>query len=292
MSFHRKDFLAILESDAYYKDRVIQSLFYLICSKEAFCCIRDKVNLYKDYSPFFKKCYICNEQNHFIHDCPHGHYIPDPYYIIELVNEKNRAFMQSFVRRIRPKFNALGHKQEVMQHVNKYKVNILDLSFDEKVMEDSPLKFRLSDVEEEEDSVMGISEFENFSDNITATKNQILKLQARHSSQQKKLKSRKIASILNTLKKNLFEDVDEELVFDRVKSFSKYFVHNNVENVISKINQLNEIKRSEKLNDMRRRKSLANIQTARSPTSLLKNIQSFPKLLSLRRRSIQEDFHN
>ncbi len=245
------------------------------------------MNLYKDYSAFLKKCYICNEENHFIHDCPHGHYIPDPRYIIELANEKNRSFMQSFVRKSLPKFNALGHKQEVIQLVNKYKANILDLSFDEKLIQESPPKFRLSDVEEEEDSVMGISEFENFSNNVTATRNQILKLQARHSSHQKKINSRKIASILNTLKKNLFDDVEEEFVFDKVKSFCRYFNHNNVENVISKINQLNEIKRSEKLNDVRRRKSLANIQTARSPSSLLRNIPN--KLMSLRRRSIQED---
>lgn len=92
----RDDFLMIIEKERSKEDM------------EVFYEIKDKIELYSDYTCLEIDCYSCGSSNHLISECPFIHYVIKPIEILKKNTRKEFLFNSKFSRNSkRKKFNAL-----------------------------------------------------------------------------------------------------------------------------------------------------------------------------------------
>ena len=237
--------------------------------------IKDKINLYKNYSDLELICDVCQKLGHFSHNCPILHYQPNYYFVISRYNfydQKRRKFTRSFKKKIGGKI-----KMETIQK-DWFKFAYIEYEFLEELFDNfitQNIELIIENEEEEEEEIVAELDkkelpFSYSSNNrleMNSRKFQMVKnsgsivLTARNSLEsilsprntpmskfqrrayEHKKKSSKIGNSLVIKKRTLFIDDFEEReskIMEKIKSFENYFIYNNIEKVLISFNEKRE----------------------------------------------------
>jgi len=215
--------------------------------------------------------------------------MPDYQNIIRKINYEEKTFMRNFTRKPIRQFHALGHQPEIVSGIEKIQENSsINLPFSKLFLQknsslnNTAIKRRRSrsrDSPNRSPSPEGLREIPSRieEDVVEQSKTaEILKLDElsdESSSESEEERDEEWRARRRQRKKDM-------IIFDSVKIFTKYFPHNNVDNIIKRLNRLNEIHkftpRSDPKPGPKHRKSLLMFLGKKQP---LKN--PFPSLANL-----------
>jgi len=187
-------------------------------------------------------------------------YIPKPQDIISIVNQEDEDFRKGFTRgKQRRKFHALHDREIIIAASDKFKDDILGLIPLQPFSRNSSLTFRpeLRAIRSGEgfspESNKSVFEEENKEKNEYETKPEILSLiqedlmedRSNITTSSPKLRSLRFREFSShymemtkgELTRSQLKKKKPEFVFDKVKIYSRYFPHNNVDNIIRRINK-------------------------------------------------------
>jgi len=212
---------------------------------------------------------VCNLEDHTIRQCPKLHYTPNKKFIIRRALKEKAAWCSAFGRKSHKRFNALTQRNRVVHAVLRAREQILGVINPEEDFEplspernpdseqfELPLFLQEDEFEVKEPIRFPISRSPS---PLTKLSSNSVRLRLKDSNKEIVLNKDKMKTILNALQQTISEVEEEEeklFDFDRVGIYKKYFVHNNVTNVIARINRLNQIKSSLKEHEENKQVSL------------------------------------
>lgn len=204
--------------------------------------MKDKVNLYKDYSLLNVYCYGCESLGHVLLECPRSNIHTTTFEIFKQIDFEDKRFRKSFIRFGRKKYNAISNLKLTQNAALKFMLerkNLIEI-YSTLQQNNYPLDIvsssdsierdfdaNLSDSSEEKKSYAETFVYSNeFSDSLEYL-GPTWEGDARYSGEIIE-KKRKYHQVVN---------------FDRVKNFIYYFPHNNISNVIIKLEEMVQEKR-------------------------------------------------
>ena len=178
---------------------------------EKFCEIKDRVNITKDIEKLQIECFACNEKNHLLIDCPLIHYVPNYLTIIE---RSKRKRIKNIEMNVRKNFERRNNKMNtfiIKKDINFISFfNLVELNDKKSEVESLYHKYESIDC----GKINSLSKFENI-ENIIA----------------------KVLNNKNYFPNEVIKVQPNENYFESIKSFSNYFPHNNVEEILHLINK-------------------------------------------------------
>jgi len=224
-------------------------------NKESYFQIRDTINIYSNYSPLKTECMGCNLEDHLITNCPKLHYIPNREYVIRTFLKDKTYWKQSFQRRNYKRFHALMQRNEVMQASIQAREKFPglfdevedDLISPERSPGSAQLELPIFQVEENEHQIRHPINLPSpiIPSPFTKLSSNSIKLRLKDSKNEIVLNKEKMKNLLSVLQQTILEEEEEEkeeFNFDKGSIFKNYFPHNNMNNIIAKINNHNELK--------------------------------------------------
>jgi len=213
--------------------------------------LKDKINIYQQYSVLQMKCASCGSEDHIIENCPKVHLVLPRDQVIKNYLEETNSQSRSYKRADKRRFNALLDLIEIQKRAKVLikRIGTLGTTNSESELDNHHNKRRRSSyfglvpgdgtVNTSYSSTTNLSDI---GDNMG-----ILKVKRRVSETPERnnraasfsladLDERKKAiPFLPEFEKRIFHNYEESIVFDQVKNFQIYFPHNNVVKILEEL---------------------------------------------------------
>jgi len=204
--------------------------------KETYYQLRDSINVYQDYSMIYSVCLACNREGHPPTNCPFLHYNPDRYHTVKVLLQKQKEFCQSFQRKsTRQRFHALNDLKEIERGIQKLRAN----HFVVQPASVNSIEVNINNMEDMKQKILQDPNLPQCLTLLSGNHSNIIEELFQHIDNQSKLlqeKDRKSQRKIKKIQNQKNHQQKDDFEFDRVMIYTRYFVHNNVDRVIKKIN--------------------------------------------------------
>ena len=188
----------------------------------------------------YSVCLACNREGHPPATCPFLHYNPDPHQVVMTYLQKQKELRQNFNRKPRRRFHAVSSQiKEIEQSVQKIRANhfIVHPAADNSI--ESTFNTNIEEIKQKMLQDPNLPECLAL---LTGNHSNIIEelfQYIQNNNQSRPLNLRHVASeggVVHKKPKKKKQIQPEEFELDRVMIYSRYFVHNNVDRVLKKIN--------------------------------------------------------